>query len=87
MRAARRSWGLRRVGKVSVFTCTACKAVFRVPWYELESQMPPEMMRVIEHEEAHRENGEFAGWEEKVKEVTFNVVDIREEEKGGAHPG
>mgnify|MGYP001571064845 CR=1 FL=1 len=52
---------------VMVYTCTACQQVFTVPWFEGED-LPPEMVTVIEHEEAHKENGESPGWDMLVKE-------------------
>ena len=53
---------------IMVYTCTACKQVMKVPWYPEGAATPPEMVKVIEHEEAHKENGETPGWELKIKE-------------------
>ena len=52
---------------VMVYTCTACQQVFDVPWFPIGDQLPPEMIKVIEHEEAHTENGEDPGWDMIVK--------------------
>ena len=51
----------------TVYTCTACQQVFNVPWFPPGDALPPEMITVIEHEEAHTENGELPGWDMIVK--------------------
>ena len=52
---------------VMVYTCTGCKEVFTVPWFPLGDALPPEMIKVIEHEEAHTEDGEAPGWDMTIK--------------------
>ena len=51
-----------------IMVCSACQQVFVVPWYPEDDAIPPEMVKVIEHEEAHKENGETPGWDLKIKE-------------------
>ena len=58
---------------IMVYSCTACEQVFNVPWFPPGDALPPEMIKVIEHEEAHTENGEPPGWD--------MVVKVKEEEK------
>ena len=53
---------------IMVYTCTTCGQVFNVPWFPPGDALPPEMIKVIEHEEAHTENGESPGWDMVVKE-------------------
>ena len=53
---------------VMIYACTACQQVFNVPWFPPGDALPPEMFTVIEHEEAHTENGEAPGWDMKLKE-------------------
>ena len=53
---------------VMVYTCTACRQVFTVPWFPEGDALPPEMVTVIEHEQAHAEKGETPGWDMITKE-------------------
>ena len=52
---------------VMVYTCIACQQVFNVPWFPNGDALPPDMVTVIAHEEAHTENGESPGWDMIVK--------------------
>ena len=57
---------------VMIFTCTACQDVFNIPWFPPGDALPPGMVTVIEHEEAHTENGEAPGWDMKVNTKEVN---------------
>lgn len=54
--------------KKIVFTCSCCQQVFKVPYFEAESNTPEEMLNVIEHEEKHVEDGDNPGWIAVIKE-------------------
>lgn len=70
---------------VMVYTCIVCEQVFTVPWFPEGDALPPEMVTVIEHEEAHTENGDSPAWDMivKVKEEK-SKDDYRESGNTGA---
>ena len=44
------------------FTCRVCGQEFDVPYYEDHGMAPPEMLTVMEHEDAHIAGGETIDW-------------------------
>lgn len=68
---------MKHARKIMVYTCTACQKVFEVPWFQGNEYTPPEMLTVIEHEEAHTENGETPGWELVIIEKEEDTDDTR----------